>query len=262
MERREYISLRILNKSKSMKTKTFLILLVFCLSLSSLAEDTYKLLLTDGKVWKCAIVNASSREDTVGYCTVSVCGDTIVGERVCRKICVSDDSHITCNRYIAAYEDDEKIYRVNEDGTDYFLFDFGLKKGNEINAGYVLDEDVIIVNGQSRKRLMIDSGIDGLTSESDYWIYYLVEGIGVSKDEFIKLEITTGDEYCCLLSCFENNVCVFTKEDFTQTPTGIVPVNMIRQQNTSLYNIQGKKITSPQIGEIYINDGKKYLKSW
>ena len=46
------------------------------------------------------------------------------------------------------------------------------------------------------------------------------------------------------------------------TSTGIVPINKIRQQKTSLYNIQGKKITSPQIGEIYIKDGKKYLESW
>lgn len=252
----------LLDKSNSMKTKIFLMLSVLCLSLPSLAEDTYKPLLTDGKVWKYAIVNAANREDTVGYCTASVCGDTIVGERVCRKICVSDDSHTTPNRYIAAYEENEKVYRIKEDGTDYLLFDFGLKKGNDVNAGYVLDEDLITVNGQSRKRLMIDPGIDDLTSESDYWIYYLVEGIGVNKDEFIKLGITTGDEYCCLLSCFENNVCVFTKEDFTQTPTGIVPVNRIRQQNKSLYNIQGNKITSPQIGEIYISAGKKYLKSW
>lgn len=80
-----------------------------------------------------------------------------------------------------------------------------------------MGEDTICVNGISRKRLAINSGVDLASGE---YAYCVVEGIGINKDEWMiggGLGIANEEDYCRMLSCGENGNTVFTLDDF-KTP--------------------------------------------
>lgn len=191
--------------------------LLIMTSASAASQTTFMPVLSEGKSWEVATVswdyeNFPNSNDTTGYYTVSVCGDTIVNNLACKKIEIVANNNSQSSRTAIAYEEDGKVWNVREDGELVLIFDIGLHESDLIDPGHVLQEDYISVKGINRKRLLIDSGID-----SDDYCYYVVEGIGISTDEWIpNLGVGFENEYAIMLSCKENGEIVFTREDFSK----------------------------------------------
>lgn len=191
--------------------------LLMITSASAASQTTFMPVLSEGKSWEVATIswdyeNFPNSNDTTGYYTVYVCGDTIVNNLTCKKIEIVPKCNQNSSKTAVAYEKDGKVWNVKNDGEMVLIFDIGLHQNEEVDAGYVLKEDFISVNGFNRKRLLIDSGIDSY----DY-CYYVVEGIGISSDKWVsKLGIGNENEYTIMLSCSENGELVFTKEDFSK----------------------------------------------
>lgn len=191
--------------------------LLMITSASAASQTTFKPILSEGKSWEVATVswdyeNFPNSNDTTGYYTVSVCGDTIVNNLTCKKIEIVPKGNQNSSKTAVAYEKDGKVWNVREDGELVLIFDIGLHESDLIDPGHVLQEDYISVKGINRKRLLIDSGID-----SDDYCYYVVEGIGISTDEWIpNLGVGFENEYAIMLSCKENGEIVFTREDFSK----------------------------------------------
>lgn len=223
---------------------------------------TYLPVLTEGRMWKLSFTDRDTWQDLPNiYMTITVDGDSIVDGRRCKKLLV--DCHNMTEegypKYIVAHESNGRVYRIDEDGEEHLVMDMSFHKGdvfNDINV--VLKDDYMVVNGIKRKWLMIDSGVD---HTNDKYLYYMVEGIGLSKDEFISIGL--GDEHIYfhrLIACYDNGKCIFSATDLPRggIANGLIDVNVVGQRDNTLYDIQGRKRSGILRGEIYIQNGRKY----
>lgn len=230
--------------------------------LLSWAQQTFKPVLTIGKVWEVGTFNSydwydGSRSETGRY-YVAVDGDTIVNGLDCKKVVIAPSDGLQPSRTFVAREEGGKVWRVQDDGTEVLLFDIGLKAHDPMGAGYVLEQDVVCANGVYRKRLLIDSGVDQADAE---YCYYVVEGIGVNKDEWLfnnAMGIAGEGEYCRMLTCSENGVVIFTEDDFAMPHSAITSVNA-DPAKAEMHDLQGRKVTQPTQPGVYISQGRKVV---
>lgn len=201
-------------------------------------------------------MSSSERSDTTGRFTVAVAGDTIVGGAVCRKLQVTYVGAPSPAITIAAREENGPLYRVDRGGEPVLLADMSIDEGSPVEAGSVLKADYITIDGRRLKRLTIDSGVDHGDGE---WLYYVVEGIGASKDEFISSGLRHDGEYNCIVSCHEDGRCTFRAADFAAgSTTGISRPQACRQgKDSPAYDLSGRLRNGIRPGEIYIKDGHK-----
>lgn len=225
--------------------------------------QAYQPVLTEGKMWKLSYSYRDSREDIPDvYMTITVDGDSIMDGKVCKKLLIDyrNLTEVVYPKYIVAYESNGRVYRIDKDGESHLVMDMSFHKGDvfdDINV--VLKEDYIVINGIRRKCLMIDSGIDHANGE---YIYYMVEGIGLSKDEFVNMGLIDDNIYFHrLIACYDNGKCIFSAEDFPKEGTsGLTTLRVIRLDDNALYDIQGRKRKNIKKGEFFIQNGKKYIK--
>ena len=123
----------------------------------------------------------------------------------------------------------------------------------------VLKEDYMMIGGKRHKWLMIDSGIDHVNGE---YLYYEVEGIGLSKDEFVNMGLMDENIYFHrLIACYDNGKCIFSAADFPKNETSRLTMSpIIRLKDGTMYGIHGRKCNDIIKGEIFIQNGKKYIK--
>lgn len=225
--------------------------------------QAYQPVLTEGKMWKLSYSYRDSREDIPdAYMTITVDGDSIVDGKVCKKLLIDyrNLAEVVYPKYIVAYESNGRVYRIDKDGESHLVMDMGFHKGDvfdDINV--VLKEDYIVINGIRRKCLMIDSGIDHANGE---YIYYMVEGIGLSKDEFVSLGLIDENIYFHrLLACYDNGKCIFSAADLDNKGTnGMTYPKIVLPAENSMYDLQGRTRSDIMKGEIFIINGKKYIK--
>ena len=225
------------------------------------AQDNYKKLLTNGKVWKCQLVSDYVSAVVYKPYTVSVEGDTIVDGRKCWKISsVYDDSGQPAYYWtdLVAYEENGKVYAYKHPRSDKtegdwtLMLDFSLHKGDVATeyGSTVVDEDSVEVNGVLYRRLDVGLG---------YW----VEGIGPSEDIwFANIGRPTHEEHREMLACYENGTLLFTKDDFARkaynnTEDGLWCVTVQKGTKGAAYDLGGRRLNVPRKGEVYIRDGVK-----
>ena len=180
------------------------IIMLFPTLMSS--QNAFLPILKQGRSWKIACKDENGNSEIL---TMTVAGDTLVNDRNCKKIKVAALEGSNSIFTIVAFEEEGKVWSV-EDGTFSQLFDMSLNEGDAVDAGYVLKSDVINVNGVKRKRLTIDSGID-----CDDYVFYVVEGIGISTDRFLYNASIFGEgKFGTMLSCMDGDECIFTENDF------------------------------------------------
>ena len=90
----------------------------------------------------------------------------------------------------------------------------------------------------------------------------MVEGIGISKDEFVNMGLTDDTIYFYrLIACYDNGKCVFSAADFPKEGTNGLNMPKVNcPKNDQIYDLQGRKRGSIRKGEIFIRNGKKYIK--
>lgn len=218
--------------------------------------QTYSPVLSDGKVWRYVTVNRYERTDTTGYYKVTVIGDSIVNHVACKKILVQNENGQQPVQTFVAYENDGKVYKA-EDGAFTLLFDIGLQKGDEIDdLALVVEVKEIIINGIRRRVIVIDSMVDHSVEDC---YYYIIEGVGVSKDEFIpNFNLGNDDEFCALVSCTDNGF-VISAELLRNIVTGIKSSTFTNEKDNTCYDLNGIKTLNPQKGKLYICNGKKIV---
>ena len=203
---------------KDMANRKLLSFLLCMFAMVSTAQ-TYMPVLSEGKVWRYATVNRYERTDTTGYYNVTVSGDPIVNHFVCKKILVQNENGLYPCQTFVAYEDGGKVYKV-KDNVFTLLFDIGLQKGDYIdNLAQVVAENITTINGMRRRVIVIDSMVDHSGGEC---YYHIIEGIGVSKDEFIpNFKLGNDDEFCALVSCTDKGTIIISEESLRNIKTGI-----------------------------------------
>ena len=241
---------------KTQMLKQLIIALLAICPIRMIGQTTYLPVLSEGKSWLVELISDDSESVTS---ILQVSGDTIVNDRVCKKISITKTGEYQPEKFAIACEQDGKVWNV-VDGTFNLLFDMGWEnKDHASDLGIVRKVDVITVNGTSRKRLMIDSGVDG-----DYmgYLYYVVEGVGLSTDYFIDaLGIGSGVQRYRMLSCRENGEEIFTADDFKQKTSGITEITADNADpaKAEMYDLQGHKVAQPAQPGIYIHQGKKVV---
>ena len=235
--------------------RAFILFSACIVAMASFAQS-YNPVLSEGKSWKYATVDYddSGKPYTTGYYNIVLKGDTTVNERVCKKISIRNENGEMPPQTIAAYEDNGKVY-LAKDETFVLQLDMGLKQGDVFDGvEYVVKEDEIVVNGTSRKRLLIDTGID---TSSDNSCYTLVEGIG--KDKLIRsFNWGTKCQYAYMVACYENGVKIFDESDFNKSDTGLSRISYEKINNKkSIFNLVGQQVENDYRG-IVIQNGKKF----
>lgn len=117
----------------------------------------------------------------------------------------------------------------------------------------IQDVDTINVDGILRKRITININSDG---KRDCW----VEGIGSNCTSWMTdFPKPTSSGYWVFGSCFYDGH-EFTLDDFQAKPvTGINNVTLDKSKENVIYDLFGRKITTPQNSKIVISNGRKIV---
>ena len=221
------------------------------------SAQTYKPMLTEGKVWECS--------DGYGQdFTISVEGDTIADGKKMKKLVYRDaEGNVTDN--IAALEEEGKVYSffARYDAEDpnkeelTLMYDLGWNVGDKTFQGVVTATDIIEAQGVKRKRITVGSG-DNST--------YIVEGVGANWQWFFSgvAPDANGSRYDYvqhIKSCYENGNLIFEQADFEATPiTAVDAVETDNKVNAAMYDTTGMRLYNTVTkGKIYIKSGKKLI---
>lgn len=240
-------------------------LFMFVIGLSVMAQDGYRPMLKEGRVW---IENAYLFPYR-SIISVRIGEDTIVNNmkyyRIYERMDAYDDVDLSFYkgdtikykeyfRCLMRETDDKKVYKY-ADGKDELLYDFSLNVDRSLlrqNSHYtqtVTGIDTIEVNGTPYKRMAIneingyniawilDRDLD-LDSWKDFWSFdgYWVEGIGSNRGVTgsykwtIDLDIA-GASTITLQACYDNEKLIFRNSDFDNP--GIHP--MLRKGKEWVY---------------------------
>jgi hypothetical protein len=236
-----------------MKKIMLLAIMLFFSTANIFSQEEYKPLLTEGKTWEVVTTNTSPTDHEDGENHIKLYGDTIVGGHVC-KVLVHTNKECTWKSVLL--EDDKIIYHYDE-STKVFLplMNFNLHEGDKVGDwGCVISEDNVEVNNIAYRRLAIGN-------EGKVPLAYWVEGIGASEDCWITLFDKHIGEYSYMQECCENGKCIFSAVDFPKEGTsGLTTPQVVSLKDNTLYDLQGAKRSNIMKGEIFIQNGKKYIK--
>lgn len=251
----------------------FLTLLLF-FPLSLMAQEgtiyVYQPFVVEGKKWftQQKTTGSGAYNNFLYYLT----GDTIIEGHHCKKLMVNINNGATDNglemyykrednayvlRYL--YEEDKKVFQYCVNRTPFIynsqsmLYDFSMKEGDKQGNYTVGSVEVVDFHGVKR-RVMHIYGYGGI---EEYW----VEGIGTRSPFTPGYSGFTGG-FIGLVECIENDKVVFNENDFDnliytdglELPTINNDIN-----NDAIYDLQGRRVTAPQKGGLYIKNGRKIL---
>lgn len=217
----------------------------------------YNAMLTNGTKWEYLTLQKNYPQNMNTY-MVEVEGDTIIGNRTC-KLVTSPDHNI----YKVVFEEGRKLYLVSDDSTPVVLLDFGLLQGDVVNeSAEIIDVDVIDSQDNSYHAITIDTGWECTSlyaGDVTPRCYTLIEGIGVSKDEYLAEHFMQEEEDAVsyLLRCWKGGTLVY-QAPFYATTVGIR--KMDPDKRSALYDLQGRRLKNKLQKGISITGDKKIIK--
>ena len=263
--------------------KFITLFVILCFSVVCYAEHDYLPFLKQGKKW---VTNIR---------TYQIEGDTLIDGTTFMKIYATDKGNGTYY-YGCANETEKRVSVVYKDSIHAeLIYDFGAapqekifmsggdvaKRLNEQEIevqieGYLRDVMEFVV-GFKISEEMIDyyrerfsdipellEDLEKEIAEGGPWEYrnglaLVVEGIGGKGNPFRPL----GESDGILLSCEEDGKVVFLLENWdwdSMQSTGIHNSQVISNDSYApAYDLQGRRVAHPRQGEIYIQNGKKYI---
>lgn len=247
--------------------KQFLLFIVTWGCINVWAQE-YKPMLTDGKMWVYATIIDGEEFNVLSPSTsvATVCGDTIVGGRTCKKLCYrvygKNPKEKALVRTYVLYEEEGKVYAWNVAGTNdgfALMLNFNMEKGDKAQNGIdeVARKDMVNAYGEERQRLVFGSG-----NSQDFPMIW-VEGVGSSINSyFVMLPMPTGgyaNRY--LLECYDNGKLIFTRDDFIKdVPTSIAAHTASKTSGAErMYDLSGRQTSSPKRGDVYVSNGEKHV---
>ena len=222
-------------------------------------DKDYEPFLVEGKEWR-----VHSR-GSIGLMTdlneyYKIDGDTLVGDRTYKKVYCHEEGTIDGKPVSSKeepsylmYEDGRKVYYVvtGKDNDPKLLYDFGLNPSESFgNTDYVLERiDTVAQSGQDyAKYSLTTSGQNTVT-----WI----EGVGSTIDLLCSTEMLVGATMD-LVSCTWPDGRQYVTEYGKKYLEGIHSIKN-EEMNNTIYDLQGRRVENPKQGEIYIQNGKKYV---
>ena len=245
------------------------VLVVCFLTVIGKAQDSTSHLkfFEDGKSWLWGAYRYTLHGTEKFYWTETVVGDTIVEDRLAKKILADNGER---KWYLVYLEEDNVIYRyeycfwpnINFNlhvGDSIFYKMTYLGEKEDLFLAEVVNEDKINVCGIERRRLSLKTEYDDI----GYW----VEGIGSNRPDFYITPVLSSSEGYGyhLVKCFnKDGECIFDYDDFFTSTDGIDDVNAgssdkDRVQDDALYDLSGRRVTGKPRRGIYIKGGQKVL---
>lgn len=217
----------------------------------------YDEMLADGKVWECMPVDAEAHTLMPAY-TITMAGDTLIGTRLCKLVYSREHG-----RRLVVFEEGRKLYVVNRDNVPEVVLDFGVQQGDWVSdVASVLSIQTREDQGYSHRTITIDSGLDCSSyfeGDTEPWNYHLIEGIGVSKDQYLGVHRFLEQEgtFSYLLRCWQHGTLIYQAPGFDSVSgmSSILP----SASSWHIYDLHGRRMdTIPHKG-IYIIGGRKEL---
>ena len=237
------------------------------------AAEPYRQFLKSGKQWVYSDVKFFPYVEETGkeveervekLFAVGLSDPLLINGKECYRMECRDEEGVASTNMLW-YEDGGKVYYVIDDDMSHpsLAFDFNLKKDEvtqtEYYDGKVTGFEDFASNNLSFRRVILDE-----------WGLALVEGIG-HENGILTLEQPVGIGYAYsneyFEACYEGDVCIFTYNDFQTKGTPVSDVDGIEKpivsypfsQHGKTYDLQGREVTTPQPGHIYIKDGRKFM---
>lgn len=239
-----------------------------CETDDQLLYEVYHPLLKEGKTWNyeqvCVnIWDDSSETEDVSYV---VSGTIEIENKTYYKMyrVAKNGSRYYC----ALREEGRQVWVRNEGEAESLLYDFGMAVGDSYmplpyDGVNIQLADVKPVRFRNRVLDVLDYYNEGFI---DFTIHlHAIEGIGCEAGWDIRepfMPIPTNGIFIIenFKSCFEDGVCIFRNEDFSQIPTGISCVQTAKRFLPSgMYNLQGQRLSEKPKHGIFIRGGRKYL---
>ena len=153
-----------------------------------------------------------------------------------------------------AYEEDGVLWYFSVDELEYLpMIDFNLEVGDKVYIREVIWKGTVNIEGIERCVMAIHS------PGSDEKVFYWCEGIGAINDAFLSpMIMSMCGKGVYMTECWMGDKCLFDKSRFD---VAVAEVNSLTVQNESkdIYDMMGRRISSPAPGQLYIRDGKKYI---
>ena len=250
-----------------MKVKCLVVwmLCTFCMTAQAQkVVDNYRPLLKDGKVW-----NMKDSGPTEGggwtdtYYSLRLSGDTVLSGKHYYKMYRDDDSGSQLVQHLFLREENGKVFRAEKqiDGSgwnDALWFDFTLEPGDPeqiiIGVTIVAEEvDTVTTTGGDFRRQQLQR--DGM-SRAFIW----VEGVGGPWGPEWPVGPLFNDGIThTMLSCYEDDECIFLADDFnggiTQGIPAVSPFASSPMQQ--LFDFQGRRLQQRPLQGVYIQNGRK-----
>lgn len=239
-------------------------------------QETYKGFFSEGKTWVYERYEKPTLNPmNVGRypMTISVKGDTLIGDWKCKRVYMSAND--ATELFFCGYEEQGKVYRIDiGSDTPRLIYDFTLQPGDATpllaykDDGYditmnVSRIDTVEVNGQNFKRFHFVRKGDMVEVE-DFLEEKWVEGIGNAKGLFTPhcLPASTPVIYNIEFKYCQDGRSseLFSVYDFTKDAVALVSsVAWSTVPDGTVYDLQGRRVLTPQRGGLYIRGGKKII---
>ena len=253
-------------------------------------EEGYHEMAIEGKTWN--YIHHFEDEEGVHDEPYSyiIKGDTVIQKIVHKKLYYQDKSgeHYVC----AILESGRDVLKLNPGERAYSnpyqfgrddigrVFDWDSKYERGRVYWMLNTIDTIQVQGQDFRRLTflqrtIKDGIPGQLSTiedgEDVWHEIWIEGIGSQYNgiEDPIHEAQPDNDYSYLVSCYENDKCIFTATDFT-TAIRNLPAqpaakdshnsSILHPHSSIYYDLSGRRQSAPPAQGLYIQDKKLKIK--
>lgn len=248
-----------------MKRILFLIVIVLLQIDTAMAQDGYRPLLEEGKIWKYNYNNGKNQYMK----SLKICNDTIIGDYTYKKIMDVSSQSID----MVLREEGKKVYCCYpRHDTEILLYDFGKNAGDIISKEEKYGETVIL-KVMSVKTIMIGSNsFRGMEiheyhipegspeenlSEYRYEKGWWIEGIGSYKG--LDSPIDYPGNYFTFYECQIGNE-TFGQIELFGFVTNIKPLKSLKidSKKNVIFNLYGHIVQLPQKG-IYIKNRQKYV---
>lgn len=264
--------------------RNFMIIVLIKMVTLSYSQEMYRTFFLDGKTWIYEHYEYPDSENPLQYTywtlphykvEYRVMGDTIVDNRKVYKVykCTKDSISLS----FCGYEEDGKVFRIDVgQKASKLMYDFSLKPSDESPfvykdenyniKRYVSWIDTIQVRNRLYKRIHFTRKGD-LVEVDDIWEEKWVEGIGCQDGMFASLpfpaswpEIVIERFVCCY--DYENEEVLLTRDDISNDMnifTSVKTISVDKKWTGRHYDLQGRRVTTPQKNGLYIKNGKKYI---
>ena len=188
-------------------------ILLFFASHAMIAQDLpYRPLVEEGKRWTYDNYLDFRPDEYNHYYWYYLKGDTIINGKTCLKMFSENEYNDDKIIYKGAlYEENRKVYFVNDVRKFTLLYDFGGMKGDEImtEEGLFTVEAISTIENQEETFRMFELSSKELEDEPDaeYMHVFWIEGVGCTKDFFAMIPYP--GNYCSLVRCEVNGEVLY-----------------------------------------------------